>query len=354
MLKDLFQSVPFLNFSFLGNTLADWILAAVIFIVIVVVLKFFRYLIISKLNKLSKKTKTEIDDIIIEALNTIHWPFYIYVAFYISLQYLNLSKTIGNWIYYIFLIAVVYYTIRFLQRLVEYGADAMIKKHENGQQNEGVVKLLVVLIKIILWMIAIVMVMSNMGYNVTSLITGLGIGGVAIALAVQNILGDLFSSLAIYFDKPFKVGDFIVVGNYMGTVQKIGIKSTRIQALQGEEVVISNNELTKTEVQNFGLMKKRRIVFDVGVAYDTPSEKLKEIPDIIKSIVNSQDVDLDRVHFKSFGDSSLVYEVVYYVKTGDYNTYMDIQQNINLGIIDRFNKEKIEIAFPTRTIYLKK
>ena len=183
----------------------------------------------------------------------------------------------------------------------------------------GIIKFLGTIIKVILWVAAGALVLDNMGYKITSLIAGLGIGGVAVALALQNILGDLFSSFAIYFDKPFKIGDFIVVGEYMGTVKKIGIKTTRIQALQGEEIVIPNNELTNAKVQNFGVMEKRRIVFSLGLNYNTPFDRLKKVPNFIKEIIeNQKGAEINRVHFKSFGDFSLIYEIVYYVNSHTY------------------------------------
>ena len=177
----------------------------------------------------------------------------------------------------------------------------------------------------------------------------------AIALAVQNILGDMFSSFSIYFDRPFEVGDFIIVGDHMGVVKKIGLKTTRIQALQGEEIVISNAELTSTRIRNFKKMQKRRIVFTVGVTYDTPKEKLEKIPSIVATIMAKvENADLDRVHFKEFADSSLNYEIVFYALTGDFGKYMDSRQAINLGLIEAFGKEGIEFAFPTQTVHLAK
>ncbi|MDP3043290.1 MAG: mechanosensitive ion channel family protein [bacterium] len=242
------------------------------------------------------------------------------------------------------------------QKFIDYGAKKIIKKREKCEGDNGeIIKLLSVIAKILLWAVAVLFILSNLGYNVTSLIAGLGIGGIAVAFALQNILGDIFSSFSIYFDKPFKPGDFIIVSGHMGVVKKIGIKSTRIQTLQGEELIMSNSELTKASVQNFGLMRRRRIVFNVGVIYDTPAEKLKRIPDMIRKIIEAQaETEVDRVHFKSFGDSSLIYEIVYYVESGEYNRYMDIQQAINLAIVDKFEEEKIVIAYPTRTVYVKK
>ena len=167
-----------------------------------------------------------------------------------------------------------------------------------------------------------------------------------------------FSAFSIYFDRPFEIGDFIIVGEYAGTVKKIGMKSTRVQLLQGEELVLSNSELTKTNIRNFKKMKKRRINFSFGVTYDTPLKKLKKIPDIIKDIINPEKIDfvdrLDRVHFKEFGDFSLKFDIVYYVKSDDYAKYMDTQQEINYAIKEVFEKEGIEMAFPTQTIFLNK
>lgn len=203
-------------------------------------------------------------------------------------------------------------------------------------------------------MVAII-VLENLGYNVKSLATGLGIGGIAVALAMQNVLSDIFASFSIYFDQPFRVGDFIVIGNERGTVKNIGVKSTRLQSLQGEELIISNKELTQAQIHNYKKMQRRRIVFGFGVVYDTPVAKLKKILDIVKEITESIDiVDLDRVHFTKFGDYSLQFEVVYFLNSNDYTKYMDIQQEINLKIKEKFEKEKIKMAFPTQTIQVDK
>jgi small-conductance mechanosensitive channel len=165
----------------------------------------------------------------------------------------------------------------------------------------------------------------------------------------------LFSAFTIYFDKPFKEGDFIIIGNDMGVVKKIGVKSTRIQTLEGQELVVSNTELTSTRVNNYGKMQKRRVVMNFGVEYSTPTKKLEKIDKIVEKIINKmKDVDLDRVHFKEFGDFSLNYEMVFYINTGDYNKYMDIREKINLDLKREFEKEGIVFAFPTQTIFLEK
>lgn len=209
--------------------------------------------------------------------------------------------------------------------------------------------------KICLWVFAGLIVLSNLGFNISSLIAGLGIGGIAVAFALQNILTDIFSSFSIFLDKPFKAGDFIVVGNDMGVVEKIGIKTTRLKTLQGEELVVSNKELTSVRVRNFKKLEKRRVVSMLGICYETNSEKLKAIPSIIKDIVSAIDVtEFDRCHFKDYGDFSLNFETVYYINSADYAQYMDAQQAINFRIKEEFEKRSIGFAYPTQTLYIQK
>jgi len=199
------------------------------------------------------------------------------------------------------------------------------------------------------------MVLTNLGIEITPLIASLGVGGIAIAIALQSVLSDLFSAFAIYFDKPFKEGDFIIVGNDMGTVQRIGIKTTRIKSLQGQELIVSNSELTSTRVNNYQRMEERRIVFNFGVEYSTSLSKLKKINKIVEKIFKEVNgARLDRVHFHQFGDFSLNYEVVYYVKSPEYAKYMDVQQEINFKLKEYFEKERIVFAFPTQTLFVEK
>jgi small-conductance mechanosensitive channel len=207
--------------------------------------------------------------------------------------------------------------------------------------------------KLLLWSLALLLMLDNLGVNITSLVAGLGIGGIAVALAAQNILGDLFASLSIVIDKPFVIGDFIVVDQMKGTVEHIGMKTTRLRSLGGEQLIISNNDLLKSRIQNFKRMEERRIVFGFGVTYQTPSAKLPLINDIVREIIQKQQqVRFDRVHFKEYGESALNFEAVYIVLKQDYNLYMDIQQAINLEMFRRFQQEKIEFAYPTRTLFV--
>ena len=203
------------------------------------------------------------------------------------------------------------------------------------------------------WATLLLAVLANVGVNITAFVASLGVGGVAVALALQNVLGDLFASLSIGLDKPFEIADFIVFGDIAGTIERVGVKTTRIRSLSGEEIIVGNAELLKNIVHNYGRMQRRRIVFGFGVTYDTPSDRLRAIPDMVRSITDAIDnVTLDRIHFKSFGDSSLDFEMVYYVEDADYTRYMDAQQRINLALVERFDREGVAFAFPSRTLYV--
>lgn len=204
-----------------------------------------------------------------------------------------------------------------------------------------------------LWLVIALMILDNFGVNITALVASLGVGGIAVALATQNILGDLFSSLSIVLDKPFVVGDFIIVDNIVGTVEYVGLKSTRIAALGGEQVVISNSDLLRSRIHNHKRMQARRIVFAIAVSYDVTMEQLESLPGILREVVVAQKrVMFDRAHFKAFSPSSLDFEVVYFVETPDYNVYMDIQQDINIALFQRFRDVAIPFANPTQTVHL--
>jgi len=226
-------------------------------------------------------------------------------------------------------------------------------KEEGDAASATTLNVVTVLAKIVLWVVAGLLIMENLGIHVGSLIAGLGIAGVAVALAVQNILGDLFASLSIVLDKPFMVGDFIIFGDHLGTVERIGLKTTRIRSLFGEQIIVSNADLLRERIRNYKRMRERRAVFTFGVVYDTPPEKVAAIPQMVREIIEAlPETRFDRAHFKEFGAYSLNFEVVYWLLKPDYNFYMDTQQAINLALMRRFREEGIEFAFPTQVVHL--
>ena len=349
----ILESYPILNSEIFYNSLTKWAIAAVIFIFVYAVLKIFKNILLARLKKIATKTKNEFDDVIINGLDAIHWPFNLFIAVYVSQYVLYVSEKIQTILYYILIVTVSYYLIRVVQAAIDvFIKKLMVQKDKEGQE---MMKLISTVIKIGLWAIAIMLILSNLGYNITSLMAGFGIGGIVIAFAIQKIASDLFSSLSIYFDKPFSPGDFVAIGEDKGTVKSIGMRTTRITSLQGEELVIPNSEIVSARVQNFGKMEKRRVAFNIGVTYDTPKKKLEAIPAIIKTIIKAQKkTEFDRCYFKDFGDSALGFDIVYYVDSGEYEDYLKVQQAINLAIVAEFESKGIEMAFPTQTIHLVK
>ncbi len=344
--------IPWENFYF-GNSLSAYFFALFFFLFFLVLFGLVQKYILSRLRTFAKKSLTDVDDTLVAIVATLTPPFYIFLAFYSSLQSLILSDFIKQMLHIVFVLWLVYQIILALQILI----DFIIKKRFSSEMNKGkksIFHLIGTLSKSLLWGLGGLLALSNLGVNVTSLLAGLGIGGIAIAFALKNIIEDLFSSITIYSDKPFEVGDFIVAGASTGVVQYIGIKSTRLKALQGEEIIISNKELINITIKNFKKMKKRRVVFTFGITYETNTEKMKEIPQILSDIFSSlEDADFDRAHFKSFDESSFCFEVVYFVTKKDYTAYMNIQQEINYKIKEIFQEKGISMAYPTRTVYVK-
>ncbi len=350
LVYDLFpiDRFPFLTTEYFGNSLAEYLVAFFIFVAIWMAIIVFRTIILVRLQSLVEKTRTKYDNRLVEGLSAISHFFYVFLSVFLTVKTLHLSETINHIFDALFVILIVYEAARFFQILVEI---AFFKT--SSTKDQTMLNALRLVTGIVVWVIGILLILSNFGFDITALAASLGIGGIAIALAAQNILGDLFSSFSIYMDKPFQIDDFIIIGSDMGTVKKIGLKTTRIETLRGEELIISNQELTSTRVLNFKRMKKRRIVFSIGVEYSTPTNKLEKIPGIIKQIIEKAPLaDFDRAHFLKFGDFSLIFEVVYYVASAEYNDYMDTQQEINLSIKKSFEKEEIIMAFPTQTLFV--
>ena len=355
--------IPELNYTLpiIGAVdLRQYVVGAIIFAALIIIFKILQYGVIAHLRMLSKKTATDIDDVIIDVIGGVRAWVYTYVAFYIALLPFSLPGWFDKTLTAILLFVVAWQLIEGILKFVAYGAGRFLEKDEDGDgeidpASATASHMVTLMARIVLWALGLLFILSNLGIEVTSLIAGLGIGGIAIAFALQGILSDLFSSFSLYFDKPFRIGDYIVIGEHSGTVEKIGIKTTRIRTLQGEELVVSNAELTATRVQNFKKMEERRVSFSFGVTYETEHEKVKAIPGMIERILEAaKGARLDRVHFTTFGDSALIFDVVFYVQSPEYADYLDIQEQVNFDLMDKFAEVGIEFAYPTQTLYLKK
>ncbi len=276
------------------------------------------------------------------------------IALYAAASTVELPAKLGQLIDVIVIVALMLQAALWINRLMTCYFSKLIDRRR-GVDSEAVtiLALLGFAARMMVWTFTLLLILNHLDINITALVTGLGIGGVAIALAVQNILGDLFASLSIVLDKPFVIGDFIVVGDCMGAVEHIGLKTTRVRNLSGEVIVFSNADLVKSRLRNYRRMYERRVVFTIGVTYETPADKLRGIPGFLREAVEAEkQVRFDRAHFKEYGPSSLVFEVVYYVLSPDFNVYMDIQQAINFSIFQRFAREHIDFAYPTQTLHL--
>jgi len=249
--------------------------------------------------------------------------------------------------------AIVYIVAKLVIAFVEFMFSRYRERTDIDSSQNMAMTWLSKMVKAVIWIIAFLIIISNIVPDVSALVAGLGVGGIAVAFAAQAIIEDIFSYFTIFLDRPFQIGDFITTGDYLGEVKHIGIRTTRLKSLGGEELVFSNKDLTSARIRNYKTMEERRVVFSIGVTYDTSLEKLKQIPEVLKEIIDSKEMTrFDRAHFLSYGDSSLKYEIVYYVLSGDYNKYMDVHQAINFDIRERFDAMELEFAFPTRTLYI--
>lgn len=348
-MEDLLQE------KYLNNTVQDYAIALAIILGGILVVRLFRNYLLRRLKTWAAKTETSFDDYIITGIEKFGLPILNFIVLYWGIHYLKLSDQISRIVTVATSAVIVYFVVRIVLTIIRKALEAYVLKQENGETKLKQITGIMIVINITVWALGLVFLFDNLGYNVTAIVTGLGIGGIAIALAAQNILGDLFNYFVIFFDRPFEVGDFIVVDDKKGTVEYIGIKTTRLKSLSGEQVVISNSNLTNSRLHNFKRMEQRRIVFQIGVVYGTPLEKLKEIPGIITKILEDEPITTpDRVHFASYGDFSLNFEIVFFVQSADYKQYMDIHQDINFRIYEAFEQRAIEFAFPTQTIHLQK
>lgn len=344
-----------IDYSFLGNTVLGYGTFVLIFLSGLVAIAIFKLIVLKRLNIWARKSATTLDDVIVNLIQNIIIPLAYFGAFYLGVNTLALNPLLKKSINIVGLVLVTAYTARLITVIVSYGFRVYLSKRGKDTTLERSLKGMLSVIRVIVWGLAIVFFLDNLGFKISTVIAGLGIGGVAVAMAAQAVLKDLFSYFAIVFDRPFEVGDFIIIGDYLGSVEYIGIKTTRIRSLGGEQLIFSNTDLTDSRVRNYKRMKKRRVVFKIGVTYQTKLDQLKEMPKIIEKVIkNVKDTTFDRAHFFSYGDFSLIYEVVYYVIGPDYNKYMDIQQEINFGLKEEFEKQGIDFAYPTQTVYVNK
>lgn len=344
------NSWPWLATVVLGNSLYSYLVALLSFIGVLLALILVRKGAINRLRALAQHTKTDVDDFLIDLLENVRGLEWYLLAFYVSVRRLDFPDRGERALRALVIVAISYRVVMIIQATAKYTVDRIFAA-DHSPAHKSTARNISYFVSALLWISGLLFVLSNLGFNVTSMLAGLGIGGVAVALAAQAILADLFSAVAIFLDKPFVVGDTILVDGFVGTVERIGIKTTRVRSLSGELLVFSNSKLTSSNLQNFRDLTERRVVMTFGVPTRTPLEKLKSLPRHLESVIRGLDaVRFDRAHFKKFGEFDFTYEVVYYVLDADYNRFMDINQNVHFSVLEIFQKEGILPSLPTRTI----
>jgi small-conductance mechanosensitive channel len=336
---------------------ADWSLFAVAAgaaALVLTVLWFARGLARRQHVRLARTEATELLEIPLLAASRTTLAFMLVVAAYAGLTTLGLEGRSAEWALRILTIAIFWQAGLWVSTAavawLDHRRKTTLKEDKAVAGSIGIIRFVA---RVLIWGMVLMLTLENLGVDITALVAGLGIGGIAVALAMQNVLGDLLASLSITLDQPFVLGDFLIVGDHMGSVEYIGIKTTRLRSLTGEQIVMSNADLLSSRVRNYGRMYERRIVFALGVAYETPREKLKRIPPLLREIIEAQDgVRFDRAHFAKYGDFSLDFEIVYYVQSPDYGRYMDAQQAINFRIHEAFEDLGVQFAYPTQTLWI--
>ena len=337
-----------------AGDLTTWVSAFVIAFAVAFMLLFARQILVGRLATYAVTDKTPIGDVLAHIPGATRQTFLLVLALYTGTLVLDLPLYMEHLLDSIVIIAVLAQAALWADRGIVTGLSLYLNsKQRSDAVGASTVALLGFIARVAAWALAALMILDNLGFNVSALVASLGIGGIAVALAVQNILGDIFASLSITLDKPFVVGDFVVVEDILGTIEYVGVKTTRLRSLSGEQIIFSNAELLKRCIRNYGRMVERRVLFTFGVVYQTPYRKIERIPAIVRDIIERQPkARFDRAHFKAYGDSSLDFEIVYFVLNPDYNVYMDTQQSINLEIFRCFEQDNIAFAYPTRTLHV--
>ncbi|MBC7659436.1 MAG: mechanosensitive ion channel family protein [Chitinophagaceae bacterium] len=341
--------------DYLGVNLFEWGIIFALALLLWSGFSFLRRRFGKKISRLAMRTTVHWDDIAGRMIEKTSKIFLFILSLYISGSIMRADDQALRLFYKFLVVAIFFQAALWGNEILAYGLNRYLTKRyghlDEKVDNLATYSAINITAKFVLWSVLFLLLLDNLGVNITALVTGLGIGGIAIALAVQNILGDIFASLTIVLDGPFEVGDFIVVEDKSGTVEAIGLKTSRIRALSGEQLIFPNKKLIDGYIQNFKRMNERRVVFGFKVEYETSAEKLKMIPEMAAEIVKTKaKVRLDRSHFAKLGDSALEFEVVYTMLDADYTLYMDTQQAINLELYSAFKKAKINFYFPTPSV----
>lgn len=347
------QMEEFFAQDFLGNSFERWMVAVGLFLGVLLVGLAVRSLVASRIEKVAARTDTPFDDLAASLLRNTHFLFFFLVALHVGANSLILGPKVAKILQITFFLVVFLQIGLWLSRAINFLGDFYVNRTLAVDAAKATtLRTLMVFSQLFLWVLIVLLMLDNWGVKVGPFIAGLGLGGIAIAFAVQGILADIFASLSIVMDKPFAIGDSIGVGAETGTVEYVGVKTTRVRSISGEQLVFSNADLLKMQIKNFKRMTERRVLMKIGVEYETALSKLESLPRWLQELVEAEkDLRFGRAHIVRFGDSSLDYELEYFVRTPDAIVYMDIQQKLHFAILRKFEAEEIGFAYPTRKVF---
>lgn len=340
-----------LRYDWYGNTVTTWLTALGLFVGTLVVLGAARWLIVRRLSAIAARTANWADDLVVDLARRTRWPFIIVVALALALPTLTIDPAVQRVIHWVLVLGAMLQLLLWGNGVVSFSVQQYRRSRQGDLTSVATIQGFALLIRIGLAGLVLILTLDLLGFQITTLIAGLGITGVAIALAVQNVLGDLFAAMSIVFDKPFVIGDYIVVDATEGTVEHVGLKTTRLRSIGGEQVIISNADLLKSRIRNFRRLVERRVVLVFRTALDTDGAVASRIPAMLRAIVERQQpVRFDRAHLRGISDSALEFELVYIVLTPDYNAHMDIQQAITLAVLERFRADGVAVPAVARVV----
>jgi small-conductance mechanosensitive channel len=345
-----------LRWKLFGDPLHDWGLAIALAVVSFSLFLVVKRFLVVRIGRRAERTETPLDNVIVDLVRRTRPLLLLFPAIYLGSMFLEITATAHNVLRVVTIVALLIQ----VGIWASVGMDLWTARYRRLRLEEDASSVMLIgalsfITKLVLWSVLMLLALANMGVDVTALVAGLGVGGIAIALALQNVLGDLLASLSIVLDKPFIIGETITVGEFTGTVENIGLKTTRIRSLTGEQLVFPNGDILQSRIRNWKRMVERRVVQRFGVTYQTPPEKVERIPKMVREIVEAQeDTRFDRAHFFQFGDSSLDFEVVFYILSPEFALHMDRRQAVNLALMRAFAAEGIDFAYPTRTLWIER
>lgn len=343
-----------LDVFYLANSLGTWLAAGLAFLLFQGAGLFIKNVVLAKLKSFAERTETDFDDALVGALASVRgWELAV-VSAYLSARSLFLPGAVDKGLHLAVVLVTTFRAAMFLQALLRFSwRKATVSVHEGNPTSRSALSNLEYVLSGGVWVGAALFVLDNLGVNITTAVAGLGIGGIAVAMAAQQILGDLFSSFVIFMDKPFVVGDFIVVDGLSGTVENVGLKTTKVRSLSGEMLIFSNSDLTRSRIRNYQRLRERRIVWNLAIPYGTPRGKAAAVPEMIRAAFKGlEKVRFERAHLKGFGATALEYEAVYFVLSDDYELYMNLNERASLSLLERFEAEGVSFALPAQTVFV--